>query len=363
MRAADLLEWSTIFRRMRARKPTFISYNLTNECNEACPMCSVWQGGGGEELTLVEQERIFGELRSFGFRVVEFSGGEPFLRSDIAEVFALVDRLGFFSTVTTNGTLLTKDKVESLRKVRGLLQLAISLDSLVPETYAALRGRDLLPAVLRNVDLVAGAGLPLPFKLNMTMNRLNYHETLKILSYARERGGYLSVFPVTLGVGFQHRADDAQFGADAGQRKEMAEMFRHLARLRRQGEPLWEYSGFYEMAADYVLGLPIGPCDAGRLYFDLHADGALATCVDQLPFADLRTESVSTSMKRRDAQQQNIRRCAADTPCCYTCTANISLTARHLFAFFRETAVVRFRAARRARTAARLGNKPAELHD
>jgi MoaA/NifB/PqqE/SkfB family radical SAM enzyme len=328
--------------------PTFISYNLTNECNEACPMCSVWQRGG-DVLSLAELERIFAELHSSGIRVVELSGGEPFLRSDIAEVFALLDRQDLFSTITTNGTLLTQNRIEQLRNVRGLLQLAISLDSLDPETYARLRGRDLLPAVLRNVDLVAEAGLPMPFKLNMTMSRLNYHETLAILSYARKRGGYLSVFPVSLGAGFQHRADDVQFRVEEKQRQEMAKIFRELARLRRNGEPLWEFSGYYEMAADYVLGLPVGPCDAGRLYLDLHADGKLAACPDQPAFGDLRTESVLDALRRLDAQNRHIRRCSAETPCFYTCTYNVSLTARHLFAFLRETAVVRLRAAQRSR--------------
>jgi MoaA/NifB/PqqE/SkfB family radical SAM enzyme len=331
-------------------QPTMISYNLTNECNEACPMCSVWQRGG-DVMSLTELERIFGELRSAGFRVVELSGGEPFLRSDLFDVFTLLDRLGLFSTITTNGILLTTTRIEQLRKVQRLLQLAVSLDSLDPETYTLLRGRDLLPTVLRNVDLVAGAGLPMPFKLNMTMSSLNYRETLKILSHARERGGFLSVFPVSLGIGFQHRADDAQFRVDGRRREEMADIFRELARLRRQGEPLWEYSGFYELAADYVLGLPVATCDAGRLYMDLHADGKLAACVDQPAFADLRTEPVLSALQRLDEQNQHIRRCSAETPCCYTCTYNVSLTARHLFTFMRETSVVRWRAAQRARTA------------
>lgn len=333
---------------MRRLQPTFISYNLTNQCNEACPMCSVWQQGG-ELLPLAELGRILAELRDCGIRVVELSGGEPFLRNDIMEVFALLDRLGFFSTITTNGTLLTKARIEQLRNVQGLLQLAISLDSLDPGTYARLRGRDLLPAVLRNVDQVAGSGLPMPFKLNMTMNSLNYRETLAILSHARERGGYLSVFPVSLGSGFQHRGDDAQFRADLNQRREMADIFRELARLRRQGEPLWEFSGFYELAADYVLGVPVGTCDAGRLYLDLHADGKLAACIDQPAFADLRSESVRSALQKLASQNREIRRCSTESPCCYTCTYNVSLTARNLYAFLRESALVRWRAARHAR--------------
>jgi len=348
VRAADFFNLIGILWRMSRLRPTFVSYNLTNQCNEACPMCSVWQQVA-EELPLGELERILAELRNAGIRVVELSGGEPFLRNDIADIFAMLERLDLFSTLTTNGTLLTKDRIAQLRDLRGLLQLAVSLDSLDPETYAQLRGRDLLPVVLRSVDLVARAGLDIPFKLNMAMSGINYRETLTILSFARERGGYLSVFPVSLGTGFQHRGDDARFRVNDEQRREMADTFRELARLRRQGEPLWEYSRFYELAADYVTGLPVGTCDAGRLYLDLHCDGKLAACVDQPAFADLRTESVRDALGRLDSWSRDIRRCSTESPCCYTCTYNVSLTARHLPAFLREAALVRRRAARRTR--------------
>lgn len=342
MRLANLLKLIGIFRRMQRKEPTFVSFNVSDRCNEACPMCSVWREPG-PDLPLSDLERIFADLRRFGLMVVELSGGEPFLRPDIAEIFLLLDRLGFLYTTTTNGTIVTVDLLDLLRRSEGLLQLAVSLDSLDPEVYARLRGKDLLPQVLRNLDTIAAARLPQPVKLNQTVNRHNFRETLELLRFARERGFYLSAFPVNTGHGFAHRAADPLFDATTSEREDMAAIFRELARLRRAGEPLWEYSGFYELAADYVLGKGMGMCDAGELYVDLRVDGRMAVCVDQPAFADLRNESVAAAWPRIAEQRERIRACVWETPCCYTCTANLSLTAGHLFPFLLETARVRWR--------------------
>ena len=303
-------------------------------------MCSVWRRGGGM-LSVAEMEPIFRDLRNFGFMVTEVSGGEPFLRKDIHEVFELLHRLGFLYTVATNGTLFTAASIARLRSAQGLLQIAISIDSLERATYERLRGRDLLPVVLQNLDLLLAAKLPYPVKINLVMNRINYRETFTFLEFAKSRGISLSVFPINQGEGFSHRHSDPQFRASEDERRQMAEIFRELARLRRAGEPLWEYSGFYDLAAEYVLGNPVGPCDAGNMYIDLNADGQVAVCLDHEGVGDIRQTGIKELWHRLDSQQERIKVCSRETPCFYTCTFNISLTARNEFTFLCESARVR----------------------
>ena len=224
-----------------------------------------------------------------------------------------------------------------------MLQIAISIDSLDRATYERLRGRDLLPVVLQNLDLLLAAQLPYPVKINLVMNRINYRETFAFLEFAKARGISLSVFPINQGEGFSHRHSDPQFRASEDERRQMAEIFRELARLRRAGEPLWEYSGFYDLAAEYVLGNPVGPCDAGNMYIDLNADGQIAVCLDHEGIGDIRQTGISQLWPLLESQQVKIKACHQKTPCFYTCTYNISLTARNQFAFLCETARVRLR--------------------
>jgi MoaA/NifB/PqqE/SkfB family radical SAM enzyme len=342
MRPLVLAKLLRVFWRMRLGKPTFVSFNSLNSCNEACPMCAVWRRDGAR-LSVAEMEPIFRDLRSCGFLVTEISGGEPFLREDIYEIVQLFDRLGFLYTIATNGTLLSAAALERLRSAKGLLQIAVSIDSLDRATYASLRGRDFLPILLENLEMLSKARGQLPVKLNMVMNRLNYRETFDLLAFSKERGLSLSVFPVNQGEGFSHRHSDDQFLPTDDERQEMAEIFRELARMRRAGEPLWEYSGFYELAADYVLGKPVGPCDAGGLYLDLNADGQIAVCPDRAGVGDLRQKSLRQLWPRLQAEQPAVKACSEHSPCLYTCTYNVSLTARNEGAFLWETVRVRLR--------------------
>lgn len=337
-----LLKLANIAWRMRRRTPTFISFNVTNRCTQRCPMCGVWPAPS-EELSVAEVTGIFSELRRSGIAAIEVSGGEPFLRSDIFEILRQFDRLGFVYTVTTNGTLLTRELVERLRSCSGLLQLAVSLDSLDRVRYAQLRGADSLPRVLESLEMLAACRGRLPVKLNVTMSRVNRDEILNILEFAKKKRFGMSVFPVVQGSGLAHRAQDPAFAASEAERQEMAELFWRLAQLRRAGEPLWEYSGYYDVAATYVSGGSIGRCDAGRVFLDLRANGDLAACVDLPAVASLRGGAVSQALALVDGEGGRISACSENTPCCYTCTANISETARHPLRFALETLRVRLR--------------------
>ena len=337
MRPALVTALPGILLQMARQRPVLTSINVTNRCTERCPMCSVWQTPL-PELDTAKLSAAFAELRRFGVRIVEISGGEPFLRSDLAELLAALDRVGLLSTLTTNATVAPGPLLTALASTRGLLQLAVSLDSLDRERYALLRGCDLLPEVLANLEILRAARLPAPLKLNVTVSRVNYREVPELLRFAAERGLFLSAFPVNVGEGFHHRHISSLFSATDYERREMAALFRDLARRRREGEPLWEYSGFYELAAAYLEGLNPGPCGAGRLYLDIRADGGVAPCVD-LPvvgrIGEEPLEQIWLRMQKECACR--INQCRQETPCCYTCTYNVQLTSRNRTGFLLET--------------------------
>lgn len=331
--------------RLRRGRLSVASVNLLNRCNQACPMCAV-HGGPDDVLSLADLDRALRALAARGVRIVELSGGEPFLRPDLPEVVTLLDRRGLSFTFNTNGTAISDDGLEALARGRGLLQVAVSLDSLDRERYRLLRGRDLLPRALAGVDRLAAARLPAPLKVNFAMSHVNDEETPALLAFAAERGLFLSVFPVNIGPG-HHRSADASLVAAAADRERMAQRFDALAALRRAGEPLWEPSAFYRTVAAFLRREPLPPCAAGELYLDLRADGSVAPCVD-LPsvasIADLESGAALDALRGATAE---VRRCRAETPCCYTCTVNLAETGRHPVAYAVETARVLLTAARR----------------
>jgi MoaA/NifB/PqqE/SkfB family radical SAM enzyme len=327
--------------RLRRGRPTLASVNLLNRCNQACPMCAVHRGPD-DALSLAELARTFAALTAGGVRIVELSGGEPFLRRDLPEVLALVDRAGLLCSFNTNGTALTDDGLAALARTRGLLQVAMSLDSLDRERYRLLRGRDLLPQALAGLDRLQAARLPATLKLNLALSHHNLEELDALLAFAAGRRLFLSVFPVNQGPGV-HRSEGATFAATDAERASLADAFERLATLRRRGAPLWETSAFYRAAAAFLRREPLGPCGAGRLYLDVRADGAVAPCVDLPPVAGLAALEAGEAWGALEGAQGAVRACRAETPCCYTCTVNLAEMARHPLRYAAETALVMLR--------------------
>jgi cyclic pyranopterin phosphate synthase len=333
---------ASVLWRLRRGRLTFASVNLLNRCNQACPMCAV-HGGPDVQLTLPDLTRAFDALVGGGVRVVELSGGEPFLRRDLAAVVAALDDRDLLYAFNTNGTAIDPEGLEALASGRGLLQVALSLDSLDRQRYRLLRGRDLLPQALEGLDRLQAALGGGTLKLNMALSRHNRPELPDLLALVRARGVFLSVFPVNQGPGV-HRSDGGGFEATAAEREQMAAAFERLARLRRRGAPLWEPAAFYRAAAAYLRGGPNRPCGAGRLYLDVRADGTVAPCVDLPSVATLDDLVGGRAWAALEAAQPAVDRCRAETPCCYTCTVNLAESGRHPVAVAAETALVLLRA-------------------
>lgn len=340
--------------RLRRGRLAVASLNVLNRCNQTCPMCSVHRGPD-QVLPLPDLDRALRGLAGLGVRIVEVSGGEPFLRRDLPEVVALLDRHRMLFTFNTNATAVTAEGERALAGAKGLLQVAVSLDSLERERYRLLRGRDHLHLALAGLERLLSAGLPAPLKLNFAMSRHNQAETPALLDMARRRGLFLSVFPVNQGPG-EHRSDCGVFAASPEERRAMAGRFDDLAAMRRRGEPLWEAASFYRQAARFLQGEPIAPCGAGRLYVDLRADGSLAPCVDLPQVATLEDLVAGRAAAALHAASAEVARCHAATPCCYTCTVNLAETGRRPLAYAAETGRMILGARLRARTARRGGH-------
>jgi uncharacterized protein len=119
--------------------PTAISLNVAQACNLSCSYCYADEGRFGGRATMMSQEVARAAIdrllkHSDGQRVtVGFIGGEPFLNRNllywaveytVARAKEIGATVGF--SVTTNGTLLTRDDVDLLRS--HAFAISVSLD-------------------------------------------------------------------------------------------------------------------------------------------------------------------------------------------------------------------------------------------
>ena len=160
------------------KKPVVV-WNVTRACNLNCIHCYAHavEITREKELTREQAIAVIDDLSEFGVPVILFSGGEPLVRPDLIELSRYAVAKGMRAVISTNGTLITKEKANDLKKV-GLSYVGVSLDGMeeVNDRFRCRKGafRDALRGI-RNCQEVG-----LKVGLRFTINRLNIKEVSSI---------------------------------------------------------------------------------------------------------------------------------------------------------------------------------------
>ena len=186
----------------RRSPPVTITLAPTFRCPCRCVHCfaAVEERGTADELKLDEVKSILDQSREIGTMHVIFSGGEPLLRGDLAEMVAHAHRIGLLTRVSTSGILLTRERVAELKEA-GLGQCGVSIDDPDPASHDRLRG---VPGAygraMRGVGYLREAGILT--KMLVCTARRNVTEGLdRLIAEARRRGmmGVYMLLPIAAG--------------------------------------------------------------------------------------------------------------------------------------------------------------------
>jgi cyclic pyranopterin phosphate synthase len=176
---------------LHGRAHTYLRISITDRCNLRCRYCMPAEGlewlPREEILSYEEIERLAGVFHDRGVRKIRFTGGEPTLRRELPRLVAMVrNRCPEASLhMTTNGLTLVRD-VAALRQA-GLGGLNISLDSLDPETFAAITRRNRFAETWDGIEAAYALGYR-PLKLNCVVLRgINDHEAPDLVALTRDR--------------------------------------------------------------------------------------------------------------------------------------------------------------------------------
>jgi cyclic pyranopterin phosphate synthase len=169
--------------------------SVTSTCSLRCTYCMPEEGlpviPRDKLLTAAEIGRIVGiAARELGVREVRFTGGEPLMRADLADIIAesrAAAPTADFS-ITTNGIGLDHRLPALL--AAGLDRVNISLDTVNPEHFAKLTRRDRLESVLAGIRAAKNAGIS-PLKLNAVMMRETLGDAPQLLRWALDHGAQL----------------------------------------------------------------------------------------------------------------------------------------------------------------------------
>jgi MoaA/NifB/PqqE/SkfB family radical SAM enzyme len=134
--------------------PILCNYYLTYRCNAKCGFCDIWERPS-PYITLDNYEQNLRDLKRLGVKVLDLTGGEPLLHRDIDKLLALAKKMGFITTVTTNGLLYPK----WAERIKGLVDmLHFSLDSPNKEEHDQSRGVACFDHVMESIEIAKRLG-------------------------------------------------------------------------------------------------------------------------------------------------------------------------------------------------------------
>jgi len=187
---ADAAAFRAAVAARQAYKPLYVKIKLIFGCNLRCAMCNHWRTPREEPLSHERLARLIDELAEAGCRKIHLTGGEPLLRAHLPELIAQADALGIRVNMTTNGTLVTKERARQLIEA-GLRGVNLSIDSPVRKVHDAVRG---VEGAWKKTTRAAGhferyrhKG-KLALRINTVVNALNYETLAEMPDLAHRLG-------------------------------------------------------------------------------------------------------------------------------------------------------------------------------
>jgi MoaA/NifB/PqqE/SkfB family radical SAM enzyme len=122
-----------------------LDIELTERCNNACVHCLINRPEGDESARAREMDTAFVknllvQAADLGCLAVRFTGGEPLLREDFAELYLYARRLGMRVILFTNGRLITEELADLLAHVPPGRWVEVSVYGMHPASYDASAG-------------------------------------------------------------------------------------------------------------------------------------------------------------------------------------------------------------------------------
>ena len=157
-----------------------VIWNLVRRCNLTCKHCYSISADRDfpNELSTDQVFKVMQDLKRFKVPVLILSGGEPLLRPDIFDIAHRAKAMGFYTALSTNGTLIDESNIDSIAAV-GFDYLGISIDG-IQQTHDRFRRMEgAFDASIQGLRLCRDRNIKVG--LRFTMTRDNADELPQLL--------------------------------------------------------------------------------------------------------------------------------------------------------------------------------------
>ncbi|MBI1916822.1 MAG: pyrroloquinoline quinone biosynthesis protein PqqE [Planctomycetes bacterium] len=273
-------------------RPLALLAELTYRCPLKCPYCSnpLELARYRHELDTATWQRVLAEAAALGVIQVHFSGGEPLVRRDLAELVQHARQLDLYSNLSTGATLADPATLERLKEA-GLDALQISLLDARPDGNDWLTGAASFDK--KRVAVENAKHLGFPVTLNVVLHRHNLDRIEEIIDLAcRWDVDRLELAHVQYtGWAFRNRA------ALLPTREQVERAAEAVVQARRR---LSERPAILHVLPDYFQQYPKACLHGwGRVFLTVAPDGAVLPCqtareIPGLVFPNVREASLES---------------------------------------------------------------------
>jgi len=337
-------------------RPRLATVNVTDRCNCRCTICDIHKRPATDELTPDDYHRLFSDPAAARIRVVRLTGGEPFIRGDMAKIAAAAlaaPELRFLH-ITTNGGF--PDRAAAVAeaiaaKAPGALHIQVSLDALDTRHDDTRGVSGALANALETLEKLSALrrGLDFHFGINQTVMPGTLDQMRPIGELSQRLGAGHSIFLAAR----HHEGKDYRSALTNGrplpfepqlpmskkQIKEFYSVFEEIktnayhSRIRR-GSPS---AALRDLSEEYIndggrsrllhnRNEPAPPCMAMFTHLRVTASGDIISCsaLSDVPAGNLRRSGFGEIWQ--SAESKRLRRRVASCPGCWIeCDINPSI--------------------------------------
>jgi len=241
--------------------PFLLVISPTMRCNLNCYGCYAGDYDKREELDTGLIDRLLGEAKEMGIYFFTISGGEPFIRRDLLDIFAAHDDLYF--QVYTNGTFIDPSLAKALSRLGNVLP-AISVEGWEKETDAR-RGPGAFQKILSAMSLLRAEGVLFGFSATATRQNNELIISDEFVNFFAQQGCFIGWYFNYIPIGKKPTLD---LMPTPEQR-----IYRRTRLIEVRGKTPMILADFWND------GPLVGGCIAGDRYLHINCRGDVEPCV------------------------------------------------------------------------------------
>lgn len=158
-------------------------WEITKKCNLKCLHC-ISSVGNKNEMDKGLALKTIGILDDWQCEEINFTGGEPLIRSDLFDIFKKAKEKKIKINLMTNGTLINNKNIYEIKNY--VDNLGISIDGSSAEFNDRVRGKGSFKRMIKAINLVQKNRIPVT--LYVTICKINLSDFDKILKLAKSLG-------------------------------------------------------------------------------------------------------------------------------------------------------------------------------